>query len=292
MRKDDAGLAGMRFVLTGATGGIGTVIATTLARHGAALSLVGRKEEALAHLVDRLDPPAVGEHVAEAFDITVEDRWEQHAEKLCPEGKGLDGLVLAAAVLGPIGPIGSWSAVEFRQTVETNLLGTVIPLTVLLERLSARRGSVVTFSGGGATSPLRRYDAYASSKAAVVRFTENVGADLSTRGIRVNAVAPGFVVTPMHDATIAAGREAVGEPYFDKTAAAVAAGAGDSPQHAADLTAFLLSGEATGITGRLISAVWDPWRNAGFQDRLRSEPDLATLRRIDDQFFAPLHKPT
>jgi 3-oxoacyl-[acyl-carrier protein] reductase len=54
---------------------------------------------------------------------------------------------------------------------------------------------------------------------------------------------------------------------------------------AAELTAFLLSDRAAGITGKLISAIWDPWREDGFQDRLRRERDLATLRRIDDQFF-------
>ena len=49
--------------------------------------------------------------------------------------------------------------------------------------------------------------------------------------------------------------------------------------------AFLLSEDARGISGRLISAPWDPWREPEFQARLRSERDLATIRRIDEQFF-------
>jgi hypothetical protein len=51
------------------------------------------------------------------------------------------------------------------------------------------------------------------------------------------------------------------------------------------LVAFLLSRHAAGITGRLISAQWDPWREEQFRARLREDPDLAKLRRIDDQFF-------
>ncbi|MCU1490082.1 MAG: hypothetical protein JWM85_1487, partial [Acidimicrobiaceae bacterium] len=66
---------------------------------------------------------------------------------------------------------------------------------------------------------------------------------------------------------------------------------GDSPQLAAELTAFLLSDRAEGITGKLLSARWDPWREAGFQARLRVEKDLATIRRIDDQFFTRLSAP-
>jgi len=51
------------------------------------------------------------------------------------------------------------------------------------------------------------------------------------------------------------------------------------------LVAFLLGPDAVGITGRLISAQWDPWRERAFGDRLRGDPDLGKLRRIDDQFY-------
>ena len=70
----------------------------------------------------------------------------------------------------------------------------------------------MTFSGGGGTSPLPRYDAYAASKAAVVRLTENLAADGE---IEINAVAPGFVATRMHDGTLQAGPKAAGQRYYD-----------------------------------------------------------------------------
>src|SRR5579875_3008708 len=73
--------------------------------------------------------------------------------------------------------------------------------------------------------------------------------------------------------------------YFDRTRRLTADGA-DPPTHAAELAAFLLSSASRGITGKLISAQWDPWRDSSFQDRLRADRDLATIRRVDDQFFA------
>ena len=71
-----------------------------------------------------------------------------------------------------------------------------------------RARAVVTFAGGGATSPQPRYDAYATSKAAVVRLTENLGLELSERGVRVNAVSPGFIATDIHAATLEGGSAA------------------------------------------------------------------------------------
>jgi hypothetical protein len=68
----------------------------------------------------------------------------------------------------------------------------------------------------------------------------------------------------------------------------VADNTGDDPARAAELIAFLLSDAARGIAGKLISAPWDPWDEPGFQARLRDEPDLATLRRIDDQFYTTM----
>ena len=62
------------------------------------------------------------------------------------------------------------------------------------------------------------------------------------------------------------------------------------PERAADLCAWLLSSRSDGISGKLISAPWDPWTDPAFQARLREDKDLATLRRIDDKYFTK--KPT
>ena len=86
------------------------------------------------------------------------------------------------------------------------------------------------------------------------------------------------------EGTMAAGPEIAGPAYFGRTREQIEAG-GFPASEAAELVAFLLGPGAAGINGRLISAQWDPWRRPEFRDRLRRDPDLGKLRRIDEQFY-------
>lgn len=279
-------LAGRRIAVTGASRGIGASCSRRLAAEGASLVLVARNAAACAGLVETLEG---GPHEVIALDVTDDDAWDSARRALAPNGI-LHGLVTAAGVLPPIGPPGTFSVAEFRRTIDVNLTGTLLAVLTALEPLRRAKGAIVTLSGGGATGPFPRFDAYAASKAAVVRLSENLAAELKGDDVRVNAVAPGFVVSAMHEETLSAGPERVGDAYYERTRAALASG-GDSPELAAGLVSFLLSDAAGGITGKLISARWDPWNNPAFQQRLRDDADLATLRRIDDQFFGALARP-
>ena len=240
--------------------------------------LAARRDDELAELAELL---AGGPHDTLTIDVADEEAWLSATSQVAPDGL-LHGIVALAGRLSPIGPIGSWSVNDFRRTLEVNLIGSLLSISCNLNALRAAKGSVVTFSGGGATGPFPRYDAYAASKVAVVRLTENLAMELVDTGIRLNSVAPGFVVSKMHEQTLAAGPTLVGDEYYERTRKIVQSGAGDSPALAAELVAFLLSDEAAGISGKLLSARWDPWQDETFQARLRNEPDLATLRRIDD----------
>lgn len=266
----------MSVLVTGGSTGIGLACATELATRGEAVTLVARTQADLDAALAAL--PGHG-HRALALDVGDADAWERE------DFGDVTGLVTAAGVLGPIGEPGSYDPRGFASAVQINLVGTLLAVHHCLPALRAAGGAVVTFSGGGATGPLARYDAYAASKAAVVRLTEN----LSVSGVRANAVAPGFVATRIHEATLAAGPEAVGAAYFERTQRDIEAG-GVPAERAAELTAFLLSEEASSISGKLLSAQWDPWQDPAFRARLAAEPDLATLRRIDDQFFTAVPK--
>jgi 3-oxoacyl-[acyl-carrier protein] reductase len=275
-------LQSKRVVITGATGGIGTVISTYLAGEGARLILVSRRPRSLEALASALPG---GPHETLVLDVTDAIGWQRLRDHIGEKNR-VHGLVTAAGVLGPIGPVASWEVEAFSRTLEVNLVGTLLGVVTLLEALKATRGSIVTYSGGGASGPLPRFDAYAASKAAVVRLTENIAVDLDESGVRANSVAPGFIVTPMHDETLRAGADRVGHAYHQRTRRAVEEGFRDSPVLAARLTAFLLSDASEGITGRLISAQWDPWDDPSFQDQLRRDTDLATLRRVDGRVYA------
>ncbi len=261
-----------RVLVTGASRGIGLAVAQAIAAQGTQVVLVARGAEALDQAAASLDGSG---HSWHAFDVSSDDGWRGL------ELGDLDGLVCAAAVLEPIGVVGQYPPTEFGRTLEINVLGTFLAVHYCLPALRASGGSIVTFGGGGATGPLPRFDAYAASKAAVARLSENLAIELAP--ITVNCVAPGFVATTMHDVTLAAGPEAVGRDYYERTRREVEQG-GFPASEAAELVCLLLSGVA--FSGKLISAQWDPWRDAAFRERLVDESELATIRRIDDVFFA------
>ena len=95
--------------------------------------------------------------------------------------------------------------------------------------------------------------------------------------MRVNAIAPGFIATRIHEATLAAGERAGDRAAVEKKLAA----GGDDPRQAAELAVFLASDAAAGINGRLFSAIWDDWQSPDLAAKLGASRELYTLRRID-----------
>jgi NAD(P)-dependent dehydrogenase (short-subunit alcohol dehydrogenase family) len=276
------GLDGGRILVTGGSAGIGLEVSQELARRGARVVIAARDLDAVRAAVSGLDGDG---HHGVSLDVSDEAAWPE-ALAAIDAGGPLKGLVTAAGELGPIGLLEDLPPAALARTIAVNLLGTMLALHHALPRLLRSGGRAVTFSGGGATAPLPRYDAYAVSKAAVVRLTENVAA---ASAVEINCVAPGFIATRIHEGTLSAGPDAAGAEYHERTLAGLAEG-GVPARLAAELVCFLLSDAAAGITGRLLSAQWDPWREDGFQARLRADPALATLRRIDDQEFGRLHR--
>lgn len=273
-----------RVVVTGGSRGIGGAAAAALAERGWRVTLVARDARALAHTVRELPG---GGHETLALDVTDESAWERAGPAL----EHVHGLVCAAAVLDPVGPVGSYAVCDFRRTLDVNVTGTLLAIAACLPGLRASRGAVVTFSGGGATAPLRRFDAYAASKAAVVRLSENLAVELAGAHVRVNCVAPGFVATEIHNSTLTAGPELAGAEYYERTRADLERG-GVPASEAAELVCLLLEGDGEhAFTGKLISAQWDPWREPDFRRRLAAEPDLATIRRIDGIQFGGIEHP-
>lgn len=253
--------------------GIGRACAQRLAEEGWSVVVAARGSEAIDETLKGL--PGEG-HEGLRLDVSQADEWDAAGDVL---GR-LDALVHAAAEIGPVGPIESVDPSEFLEVLRVNVLGTFLAVRSCLPALRESSGRVVAFSGGGATGPLERFDAYAASKAATVRLVEN----LARQGIEINAVAPGFVATRMHETTLAAGPELAGRDYYERTKEDLEAG-GTAPEVAAELVAFLVSSDAAGISGKLISAPWDPWQEEDFRQRLRSDESFATIRRIDGQFF-------
>ena len=268
-------LENRRILITGATGGIGAAVVKEVLAHGGRVLAVGRDIRRLSHVED------IGAQTVQ-LDLTSRNAPSRLAASAGSAfGGALDGLVVASAQLAPIGPTRAVDLDELEQAFRVNTLATLGIIQGCAQLLDAGlTPSVVLFSGGGATAAFPRYTSYALSKVALVRLVENLAVE--EPAWKVNAVSPGFVGTGIHAATIEAGPDVAG-PYYDETRERLSEPS--APTAAAQLVAFLLSERSRGISGRLISAVWDAWRDPDYAEALRSDTDLARLRRIDGERF-------
>jgi 3-oxoacyl-[acyl-carrier protein] reductase len=278
-------LAGATVVVTGGSVGIGHAIAARCAAEGAAVVIVARDRRNLDQALDALRAASERPHRCYPLDVGEPGAVAEFGRWLLDEGLQPTGLVNCAGINGPIGKTTEVDMRAFGDTLRVNLLGSVSmchALRPFLERRSLRK--IVNCGGGGSTFPFPNYSAYAVTKVALVRLTENLALELAPDGCEVNCIAPGFVLTRLHEQTLAAGPDKVGQAHFDKVQRELAKG-GVPAGKSAELTTFLLSAESDGITGKYLSAAWDPWQDPAFQERLRNDQDFATLRRIDDHSY-------
>jgi 3-oxoacyl-[acyl-carrier protein] reductase len=145
--------------------------------------------------------------------------------------------------------------------------------------MMGRRGSIINISGGGATSPRPNFTAYAASKAALVRFSETLAIEAAGRGVRVNCIAPGIMRTRMVEQVVELGAKLSGAQEYRKAQDVMERG-GISPGTPAELAVLLASERSQSITGKLLSAAWDPWREAPGHAGELAASDIYTLRRI------------
>jgi NAD(P)-dependent dehydrogenase (short-subunit alcohol dehydrogenase family) len=270
-------------LVTGASRGIGCAVARAFAREGSDVALIARPSADLDRVACELS--ADGTH-AQAFPANVADcgAVERAVAGVLEVFGQLDVAVNAAGVYGPIGPLADADMAHWAAAIATNLLGAAYVMRgVLPHMIEQRQGVILNFSGGGAVAPLPRFSAYGASKAAVVRLTETVAEEVRESGVRVNAIAPGAVNTRLLEEVLAAGDRAGAEFY--KKALDQKLSGGAPPERAAELAVFLASDAAAGITGRLISAVWDDWKSLGAHSSELRETSLYTLRRIDGRKF-------
>lgn len=268
-------LAGRRLVVVGATGGLGFAISETLLTAGAAVMGTGRSKEGL----DRLAEMGAVTH---SLDLQDAEAPARVADRVGEEfGHAIDGMIVAAGGYGPIARSREVDLRELSRSLHENLVASLALIQALAAFLDAGTSpSVALMAGGGATGAMPNYTAYALAKVGVVRLVENLA--LEEPQWRVNAVAPGFVATSIHDATLAAGPERSGR-FFERTKEQIEKAV--PPTMAASLIHFLMSEESIGVTGRLISAVWDPWRESSQRALLTDDPSFGKLRRIDNQRY-------
>jgi len=275
-------LAGRSAFVTGGSRGFGAAIARRFARAGAHVAIAGRDGAALEQAVAAIESERGDRsQLVRSFvaDLVDEPAMQSALAAFVADTGGLTVLVNNAAVQGPIGELDRVDWDQWRATIAIDLVAPINLCRLVLPGMRAQGyGKILNVSGGGATGPRPRFSAYATAKSGLVRFTETLAAELRGTGIDVNAIAPGAMNTQMLDQVLAAGPAAAGSEYDD--ARRRQKEGGSDPDRAADLAVFLAAGASDGITGRLLSAVWDPWEDLASRRDDIARSDVYTLRRI------------
>jgi NAD(P)-dependent dehydrogenase (short-subunit alcohol dehydrogenase family) len=276
-----APLAGRKAAISGASQGLGAVLAAAFLEAGADVLLGARDlaklESAAGALRQAHGPDRV---LVQRLDVADDASAQAFIGRARADWGGLDVLVNNAGVHGPIGPLESAPWGPWVEAVQINLLGTVSLCRHALPLLrQSPAGRILNLSGGGATAPMPFRSAYAASKAAVVRFTETLAEELKGTRITANAIAPGAMNTRLLDEVLTAGPAQAGEAYYQQALKQKDQG-GSPPEKAAALCVALAGPLGDGVSGKLISAVWDPWADfAELKPRFAGN-DIYTLRRI------------
>lgn len=241
-------------LVTGAGSGIGKSVALRMAREGGRLVLVGRDTTEL-EAVAREIQEAGGESMIVGADVSQEQEVAEGFRRVAAEWNAIDVVVANAGVNGSWAPLDELEVSEFRQTLDINLVGTFITIQEAVRHMPESGGSVVVmssvngtrmFSNSGAT-------AYACSKAGQVALTKMLALELAKHKIRVNAICPGAIETPIHDKTERRDLEEAQEPVeFPEGSIPLTDGAPGAPEEVASVTSFLASDEARHVTGAIV----------------------------------------
>jgi len=267
-------IRGKSVLITGAGRGIGKRLALGLAAQGARVGLLARSQAEI-DLAKLEIEQANGTAMRLRADVRNVDDLAHEVERMRAAFGGLDVLIAAAGVQGPVGPFLTAKPKAWNETVEINLIGVANACRVALPPMIEKRsGKIILISGGGSSYARPNFTAYGASKTAVVRFGETLAEEVRDHNVQVNIMAPGAAYSHMTDEILHAGEDRAG-PKEIEDAERVRITGGVPAEKQIALAKFLASESSNHISGKLLH-VNDDWKKYEVESM---RPDLFTLRR-------------
>ncbi len=236
-------LQGRIALVTGASQGIGRACALELARAGATVALAARSADKLAALADEI-AAAGGQAAVFTLDVASEESLKSGAKSVLERYGKVEILVNNAGITRD-GLMMRMKRADWDDVLGTNLTGAFLLTQALLPAMLKNRwGRIINITSVvGRTGQAGQVN-YAASKAGLIGFTRSIAREVASRGITANAVAPGYIETPMTAVLDDRQREAM--------MAAIPLGRPGTPEDIAHSVAFLASDAAAYITGHVL----------------------------------------
>lgn len=239
-------------IVTGAASGIGRAVAERLIADGALLAICDLDDSLRETFATEI---ARGDAVARVGDISAEGEAEALVAQALTAFGRLDGLVNNAATGGPGAEVSLLNLDALRRTLEINVVALVALVQAATPALTRAGGSIVNLGSVFATEPVRAGGAYCMSKGAVHTLTRVLAIELGEFGVRCNTVAPGYILTKMHEEEVvaqAAERGISPEERFAELRSEVPLQRHGQPQDVASTVAWLLGPDSAYVTGQSI----------------------------------------
>lgn len=241
-------LEGRIAIVTGAGGRIGRAAAKLLAERGAVIVAVDAREDALASLAAEL--PATAKAMTIAADVTDEAAVRAAVDRARDHFGRIHVLFNNAGIEGLVAPITEYPVAAFLKVLQVNVLGVMLWMKHVIPVMVAEGGgSIVNTASVAGVSGARRMPAYAASKHAVVGLTRSAALDWAAKGVRINAVAPGPIASPMMASIEEGLAPGAANGARQRIAAAIPAGRYGEAEEVARVVAFLASDEARFVNG-------------------------------------------
>jgi NAD(P)-dependent dehydrogenase (short-subunit alcohol dehydrogenase family) len=236
-------LKGKIALITGASSGIGRATALRFAKEGATVAAVARRKEKLIELSKESGGCDI--HVF-AADLSKETETGECTEQILNKFGGIDILVHAAGIIGT-GTIENTSLDQWDRMMNINLRSIFHLTQLCLPSLIERKGNIVSLSSVAGLRSFPGVLSYSVSKAGLDQFTRCVALELAPKGVRVNAVNPGVVVTELHRS--GGMGEVQYRDFLERSKTTHPIGRVGNPEEVAELILFLSSDRASWITG-------------------------------------------
>ncbi len=194
-------LHGKNIMITGAAGGLGAETARLFAEVGGRLTLIDLDRSSLERLIATLPNPSL--HTAVTADIANEAAVGDIVNAMINRVGSVDVLLNIAGIIGPIERLEDYPLEAFETVLRTNVIGTFVTMKSVMKVMQAQgKGAIVNVSSISAVRGVKCEIGYGASKSAVSQMTKNAAVENGANGVRVNAVAPGWIATPMMEAVM------------------------------------------------------------------------------------------